>query len=147
MCQDTYDSASPLNWDVSNKGIFVKCLQWMFLFGVIVMAPVGASAQQYTNGWTESTFKSGVNGCLASAVPKQMKFMSSSGQIKPGATPAQIEAARAMVINFVTAVCTCALRQYMRDTKFEEAQSIRQRPDYVRQVMTTCSDVALRNRR
>jgi hypothetical protein len=125
----------------------MKFLRGTFLFSVMTMAPFGVSAQQYINGWTESAFKGGVNGCVASAVPKQMQFMSNSGQIKPGATQVQIEAARTRVTNIETSICTCTQQQIMRDIRFEDVQSILERPDYVRQVATTCSNETLKNQK
>jgi hypothetical protein len=106
-----------------------------------------ASAEQYVNGWTEVTFKSAVRGCIDSALPRQLQFMSSSGQIKPGASPEQLASARSMAVNYVTDSCTCALRQVMQSTRIEEIQSIKQRPDYARQITTACSTEVLRNRR
>jgi hypothetical protein len=60
----------------------------LILLGAGLFCP-GASAHPYINGWTESTFNSGVKGCVASAVPKQMQFMLDSGQVRKGATPTQ----------------------------------------------------------
>jgi hypothetical protein len=124
----------------------VKFTQKAFLFASIVSASFGVSAEQYTNGWTEGTFKSTVNGCVATAVSKQMQFMSSSGQIKPGASPSQMAAAQAQVTSIETTICTCVQQQIMRDIKFENVESIRQRPDYVRQVGARCANEAMKNR-
>jgi hypothetical protein len=114
------------------------------LISAILLLPLLGKADQYVNGWTPSTFQSGVNGCIASAVPKQMQFMYSSGQIKQDASPAQVASARQQVATIVTAVCNCAQKQIMQDVKFEDAPSIRQKPDYARQVMTTCSNAVMK---
>jgi len=124
----------------------VKFTQKAVFFASIVSTSFGVSAEQYINGWTEVTFKSTVNGCVATAVPKQMQFMSSSGQIKPGASPSQMAAAQAQVTSFETTICMCVGQQIMRYFKFEDVQSIRQRPDYVRQVGMRCSNEAMKNR-
>lgn len=112
----------------------------------IGLLSVSASADQYVNGWTESTFRSAVNGCVASAVPRQMQFMFDSGQLKKGATPAEVEAARTRVNTVFTAICTCAQQRIMRDVKFEDVAGIRQRPEYARQVMSECSAQTMQKR-
>lgn len=116
------------------------------LIAAMSLSPLLGLADQYTNGWTQSTFDSGVNGCVASAVPKQMQFMYSSGQIKQNASPSQIASARQQVTIFETAVCNCAEKQIMQDVKFDDVSSIRQKPDYARQVMTSCSNEVLKAR-
>ena len=106
----------------------------------------GAFADEYVNGWTESTFHSSVDGCVASAVPRQMQFMVDSGQLKKDAAPSDVDAARARVTTYVAATCTCVQQRIMHDIKFEEVSSIRQRPEYVRQVMTECSAAVLKKK-
>ena len=106
----------------------------------------GVLADEYVNGWTESTFRASVNGCVASAVPRQMQFMVDSGQLKKDAAQADVDAARARVTPFVAATCTCVQQRIMRDIKFEDVPSIRQRPEYVRQVMTECAAAVVKKK-
>lgn len=137
----------PSNSGASHEDSFVKRLSIGLLLVAFFVTPLRTSARPYINGWTKSTFRSGVQGCVASAVPKQMQFMQTSEQIKPDATPAQIEATRTMVTRFETAVCTCAQNQIMHDINFSEVQTLRQRPDYARNLMERCSRDALRKRK
>lgn len=135
------------NASISHKDPFMKRVSVVLLLVVFPITSIHASAHSYINGWTESTFRSGVRGCVASAVPTQMKFMETSGQIKPDATPTQIEATRTMVARFEIAVCTCAQNQIMHDVNFSEVQTLRQRPNYARQLMERCSREALKARK
>jgi hypothetical protein len=106
----------------------------------------GAFADEYVNGWTEDTFRSGVNGCVASAVPRQMQLMVDSGQLKKDATSAEVDSVRARVTTIVIATCTCVQHRIMHDVRFEEVSSIRQRPEVVRQVMTECSAAVVKKK-
>ena len=121
------------------------CKLWAALLGAGILSS-GAFADEYVNGWTESTFHSGVDGCVASGVPRQMQFMVDSGQLKKDAAPAEVASARAQVTTIVTATCTCVQQRIMRDVKFEDVPGIRQRPEYVRQVITECSAAVMKKK-
>jgi hypothetical protein len=86
-----------------------------------------AVADEHANGWTESTFRNAVIGCVESASAKQMQFMNSSGQIKQDASAADIEAVRSRVMTYALGACTCAQKQIMHDVPFDNVQSLRQR--------------------
>lgn len=99
-----------------------------------------AEAATYTNGWTAETFRSGVAGCVESVVAKQRQYLQSTGRIKADATQVQIKALDARLTTYATNVCTCAFTRIMREVAFQDVSSLRQRPEYVRELMTECSN-------
>ena len=128
------------------KGESLRLAFWKAVCVAMMSMPLMSMADDYTNGWTEHSFKVAVTGSVAAAYDKQMRFMYSSGQIAANATGAEIDAASAMVTTFVTSTCTCAQRRFVQDIRFEDIQSIYQRRDYAAQIMDTCAKEVLKKR-
>lgn len=102
-----------------------------------------AAAGNEVNGWTESATQNFLRGCVDSSAKKQMQYMYESGQIKKGATDAEVENARSLVMSYVTKTCTCNQERIAQKVAFKDLQNLKDNQSYVQQVTRECAQEAL----
>jgi len=95
-------------------------------------------AKSYVNGWSESTSKEFVSGCVDSYTKNQMNYMFSSGEIKQSATDAEIDIAKTKIAPIITAMCNCIHDNVMQRFQPQDVANKRLQPAYIIETANVC---------